>query len=530
MNPLKGKTRLQMEEIYKETWDSKDTISLRWLCQNDLYFLMTQACNRRDMRHDWIFARCREVQANPNGYLDLWARGHYKSSIITFGLTIQDILNDPEVTFGILSYSRPIAKAFMSQIKSELEINNLLQELFPEILYKDPKKEAPKWSLDDGITVKRQGNPKEQTVEAWGLVEGQPTSKHWKKIIYDDVVTDKTVTTPEQILKGTNAWRLSLNLGSDHPDLPPSIRRYAGTTYHSNDTYVEIKNTKAAKPRIYAATHDGTFTGRTVFLTQEQFDKKVEEQGTYISAAQLLLNPVADRAQSFDKDWLCFYNSIGDYSRWNIYITVDPASKKKTTSDYTVMMVIGLAPDNNYYMLHGVRDRMNLTQRSDLLFSLVRQWNPIAVGYEEYGMQCDREHIEYVQDKESYHFKILPLGGSMAKIDRIKRLVPSFQNHRVWLPRTIPFISVDGKVRDFMHDFIKDEYETFPVCLHDDMLDCMARILDKDLLAKFPLKTENLPVGMPKKTEEYDPLNRNMPVATTNTPQPSNTWREIMRS
>jgi len=53
------------------------------------------------------------VQAAPNGYLDLWGREHGKSSLITFGLTIQDILNDPEITVGIFSYSRPIAKAFL---------------------------------------------------------------------------------------------------------------------------------------------------------------------------------------------------------------------------------------------------------------------------------------------------------------------------------------------------------------------------------------------------------------------------------
>jgi hypothetical protein len=107
----------------------------RQLAQSDLFFLLVYVLGRADLNRDWYFARCREVEAAPNGYLDLWAREHGKSSLITFGLTIQDILNDPEITVGIFSYSRPIAKAFLRQIKVEFENNETLKSLFPDILW-----------------------------------------------------------------------------------------------------------------------------------------------------------------------------------------------------------------------------------------------------------------------------------------------------------------------------------------------------------------------------------------------------------
>ena len=198
--------RLETISVYAGAKHAED---LRALCSGDLFFLLVYAMRRKDMDNDWIFARCREVQGNPDGYLDLWAREHYKSTIITVGLTILNILNNPDITVGIFSHSRPIAKAFLRQIKREFETNRVLQELFPHIC-PPGRGETRTWSEDGGIVVRRGGNPKENTVEAWGLVDGQPTGKHFDLLVYDDVVTLESVSTPEQIRKTTEAWRLSI--------------------------------------------------------------------------------------------------------------------------------------------------------------------------------------------------------------------------------------------------------------------------------------------------------------------------------
>ncbi|MCP4936698.1 MAG: hypothetical protein GY927_21470, partial [bacterium] len=136
----------------------------RNLSRIDLFFLLRYVCGRVDMEHQWLLERCREVDYSPDEHLDLWAREHYKSTIITFGKVIQDILsshgdyplekwNGREVTVGIFSHTRPIAKGFLRQIKYEFERNILLKSLFPDVLYENPHKEAPKWSEDDGIVV-----------------------------------------------------------------------------------------------------------------------------------------------------------------------------------------------------------------------------------------------------------------------------------------------------------------------------------------------------------------------------------------
>lgn len=480
-------TRDQANEIYKEVLKANHTDSMRELCLNDLFFLLTIALKRPDINKPWLYDRCREVEANPNGHLDLWAREHYKSTIITFGKSIQDILKDPNnTTIGIFSHTRPIAKGFLDQIKRELEGNTFLKGLFPDVLYLNPKSEAPKWSLDSGIIVKRDTNPKEATVEAWGVVDGQPTGKHFKILLYDDVVTRESVTTPEQIRKVTSAWELSLNLGSKG-----GVERYIGTRYHANDTYKTMMDRGSVIPRIYPATMDGTLEGEPRFLDKETLKKKRRDMGPYTFGTQMLQNPVADKSMGFKDEWLKFYKSI-DWQGWNRFILVDPAGKKKTTNDYTVMAVIGLAPDQNYYLIDCVRDRMNLTEKARKLFEFHRKYTPQGVGYEEYGLQADIEHIEDKMETENYRFNITRLGGSLAKEDRIKKLVPVFEQNRFWLPEKLNYINNESKSVDLTKSFIEDEYQAFPVSTHDDMLDCFARVLDQKLNAVFPKERKKI--------------------------------------
>jgi phage terminase large subunit-like protein len=460
---------------------AKSDADVRALLAGDLFYLLLYGMGRADINHDFLYARCREVQASPNGHLDLWAREHYKSTIITVGLTIQEILRNPEITVGIFSHSRPVAKSFLRQIKRELESNRALQMLFPHIM--PPQKgEKRTWSEDDGLIVRRRTNPKEATVEAWGLVDGQPTGRHFSLLIYDDVVTTESVTTPDMIRKTTDAWRHSLNLGARGGRI-----RMIGTRYHAADTYAEILEQGSVVPRIYPVSVDGMAEGEPVFLSRAVVAEKRRDMGPYIFACQMLQNPLADKAQGFAADWFQKTNTDAPQATgMNVYIICDPASAKKKESDYTSFWVVGLNTDDAYYILDGVHDRLNLTERGNVLFELHRKWKPRAVGYEKYGMQADVEHFRYRMEQENYRFNIVELGGQTPKPDRIRRLVPIFEQGRMWFPNRLMKMRLDNTAYDLTDEFCKQEYTTFPVSAHDDMLDCLSRILDAELGAAFP--------------------------------------------
>jgi hypothetical protein len=334
--------------------------ALAFLGCNDRFFLLTRLCGRMDADHPWLFDRCREVESEPDGVIDLWARFHYKSTIITFAGAIQEVVRNPNIKIAIFSVVKPIAQAFLSQIKEELENNDLLKQLYSDVLYNNPRGLGPdgkpsKWGLARGITVKRQSNPKEATIEAHGLIDGQPTSRHYDLHIYDDMVTQDYLTE-EAIRKTTERWEMADNLGSHL-----GVRKWmAGTRYHYADTYSVVLERKSMKARIRPATDNGKLDGNPEFLSEERWEQIKRDQRSTVSA-QCLLNPIAGNEATFSIDMLSSYEVFPVVM--NVYILVDPSKGRTRTSDRTAIAVIGIDQGGCKYLIDGYRHRMKLSER-----------------------------------------------------------------------------------------------------------------------------------------------------------------------
>lgn len=410
------------------------------LARRDRYFLLRFILDRRDMEHQWLYDRVREVERDPDGYLDLWARDHRKSSIITVGGSIQEVLRNPDVTIAIFSHTKPIAKSFLAMIKREFESNRKLRELFPGLFWEKPDRDAPQWSLDMGIVVNRSRNTKESTIEAWGLVDGQPTGKHFDLRIYDDVVAPESVTTPEQIQKTTAAWELSDNLGT-----VGGRKWHVGTRYSFADTYHSILQRGALKARIRPATDSGRPDGNPVLLTPEQWEEKKRIQGPATIACQMLQNPIAGQQAMFDPK---------DLMKWevrpatlNVYIMADPARSRKKGSANTAVAVIGVDAGRNKYLLDGVNHRMDLRGRWEAIKSLRTVWinqpgvQAVHVGYEAYGAEADMDYFHEQMEVEKNPFPIeelrWPRDSEPSKDDRVQRLGPDFRGHKFYVPAVI---------------------------------------------------------------------------------------------
>jgi hypothetical protein len=480
-----------------------DSAALAELGRNDRFFLLTHLLGRLDIVHPWLYARCREVESAPNGHLDLWARDHRKSTIITYAGSIQEILKNPEITIGIFSHTRPIAKAFLIQIQRELEVNDTLKALYPDVLWSNPAKEAPVWSQDAGIVVKRKSNPKESTVEAWGLVDAQPTSRHFRLRIYDDVVTLESVSTPEQVNKTTNAWELSDNLGTQDGWVWT-----IGTRYSFADTYHSMMERGALKPRLYPATDDGTPNGKPVFLTDVQWAEKKLFQSPAVIACQMLQNPIAGAQAMFDVKWLQPYDIRP--ATLNVYVLIDPARSQKKDSANTAMVAVGVDQQSNKWLLDGYNHKMPLSERWERMKTLRKKWlnepgvQSVRVGYEVYGAQADMDYFQERMTIERNGFPIdelaWPRDGDASKLDRVQRLQPDMKMGRIYIPMTVDGVTSnqqrmidagqpyrvakpirqhdnEGNIYDLVEQF-RMQVGFFPFGGLKDLVDAFSRIYD----------------------------------------------------
>ena len=143
-----------LEDITSNRIDERAT--LRTLFTTDLWFLVNFGLNilGNEANHPFIVRQCQTVQDGPKSdTLDIWARYHWKSTVITVGETLQYHMKNPEHCTSILCYNRPTAKKPLRAIKRVCEESDLLKWCFPEVFWEKPETQAPKWSLASDTPV-----------------------------------------------------------------------------------------------------------------------------------------------------------------------------------------------------------------------------------------------------------------------------------------------------------------------------------------------------------------------------------------
>lgn len=494
----------------EKRWGGMTTSDYTYLknrAKTDLFFLCTGPLeyDKLSVNFHGSYINWLQLHWDVQFRLTLLARGHYKSTTNTIADSIQMTLpNEAGVTAHpyclgpnnkilIAHEVRETASKFLYQITAAFTRKEMMLFLFPELIPQKKYGRMNKWELELPRT-QHSSEATFSTIGAGGAAQGG----HYTHLKLDDLV-GKEARDSITVMNSTKDWfdnvlPLRTSFAIDGWDL-------IGTRWAFNDVYShamekygihvegsilnclnksDIKKYSGGVLHTYArgAIEDGEI----VFpeqMTPEEI--KILRKNRLVWAAQFANNPVEAGMTEFV--WpLKFYNVdrygdivvfTGDSTHptmhWRlkdlqIYILCDPSMGETEKADETGIMVTGIDPKSNIYVLETVKKRLRPPEFVDHAFRLYFKYHPQVFAIEEVNFSAIyRYWIEKEANRSRVTLPVTPYkpGSRRSKEARIRGLAHFFSAGQVY-------------VHEMMHDF-QDEYEQFPMGGSQHLLDALAQ-------------------------------------------------------
>lgn len=339
---------LTEQEINERLSQQEQTEQEKTLARTDLTYLCRDLLGMNDWDgcHDRL-AEWKYQHRDRRFKFYMMPRGFLKTSILTVGGTIQDVLNDFNTRILLSSAIAENAQSFLHEIKEYLSTKSTLPLLFGEFANYNEG-----WGAGE-IRIRQNTSPnKTPTIDTAGINKTL-TSQHYKIIRADDLVTRETVTTDEQIKKVVNHIKDLLKLLD-----PDGFLDLVGTRWDDQDAYRWVLDelTKLEMgDQAFAVYNAGPVvdaSGKYVFLeglkypegTLPVFPKKWKihqleilrsQIGGYEYSCNIENNPTSPTNRIFQPP-MRYWDSLPE--EISHVITVDPAiSKRKDSADAVVV-------------------------------------------------------------------------------------------------------------------------------------------------------------------------------------------------
>ena len=397
------------------------------------------------------------------------------------------ILNKYKKFIIYISKSFDHAVKLVGPIKREFESNEMLREVYGDLM-------AEKWTesemeFSNGSKLLALGRG--QTVRGLKFLNWRPDL-----VVLDDIEDDDSVNNSD--------LRLKLQEWLDKQVLPGVDSRSGnvsvfGTILHPDSLLANISSGKnrlekykGFRALFFKALENDRSIWEEKFSTAQLLEEKRKDP--YAFAQERMNEPIPLGAGMFKREYFKYFTledgdiMVGDrrlkLSDCNLYMTCDIAMTTKEYSDYTVLLVSAVSPQNQIYFLEYTRQRWEDPDKIiDEMFRLHSKYPGIhASGVEEVAAQRWLiVNLRKEMEKRDYFFSVRGLKADKDKLRRISQLQPRFENGSVFL-------------RNFMTE-MEEEFLLFPKSPKDDVMDAAAYLLQ---LAK-PGDLEELPVGNRKR-------------------------------
>ena len=356
------------------------------------------------------------------GLMVLWSRITFKSTML--GLMLLWLYLHDKLRRGHDTRAMYVHQVIEKAIERGEVIRNLAKQhkkfrsTFPEFMSPAgewDRQDRWRWPCFDSYTAT------EWSFKAYGETSDK-TGGHYTVRMVDDWETEQSVTTPPQLEKSFNSFRMMDNLKTLTLDHNPLL--IAGTHYHYQGTYKRLEKQggyliwrvpahTGSPKRIFdlCAVNERTEEGRRkievglrnlekdppgelrfpALLPWRKLFMIAKAQGSHIYACQQLLDPTPEGEQRFsakmiDSGWVDEFPSPEEM--W-LYVRCDPAISDKKSACETGIHLAGVDWQGYRWFLDGWAGREKRpTEQVRKLFSIARKWQSVGYRVQNIGIEA----------------------------------------------------------------------------------------------------------------------------------------------
>lgn len=464
----------------------------REMAKRSLYFLCKAVLGYTSLKKNTHKDMCEFAQralvpgAKARRQLGLYPRGTYKTTTRTIGFSVFVILNYINYRILIANQTASNASKMLVEIEQHFDgSNQMMNWLFPELI--KPNDRWKPWSDEQMVVPGRtiiSGTPTIMIIGTGGRIE----SRHFEVIIPDDLIGEKAMESPKEMLDSI-IWHDGLESLFVSPDT--GIEVVSGTRWDLSDLYqVLIENPRyevVCKPAEDPVTKELFFPE----LLPERVLRDIKDVNYARYMSQYMNDPENPEVLEFKREWLREYflvktedgpaceleGELYYVKDMDVVLAVDPAAsgdiehrmiddlkKGRSRKSNNSVGVWGYHGSGIYFLLDlwagravGENPEVQLAKH---MLDMFRAWKGyIRVGtMESFGAQAAILAVFKIQmagTGESYPVKEAPKSSARSKKVRIRSYLGGpAQNRQIAIRPG--------------HDSFKYEFGKFP---QSDMLD-----------------------------------------------------------
>lgn len=384
---------------------------------------------------------------------------HGKSQQCSIDFPAWFLGRNPEKEIIIASYSAELAQDFGGKTRDKVD-SEAFKLIFPDVSLKVDEKARGRWRTN-----------KEGGYVSAG-VGGPMTGRGADILLIDDPVKNREEANSEVYRQKTWEWFTSTAFTRLEPK---GVAIIIMTRWHMDDLAGRIQastelmaRTKVIHLPAVAQGNEPPYRSAGEPLWSSRYDRAALTEiqtaiGPYDWNALYMGSPMLTESQEFKPGWMRQITEQ-EVSMMNCrrFLTIDTAMSKKAQADFTGF-VDNRVNRENFWHLKAWRAKLGPEELVEALFTLHSNNNYESIGIEKTAYLAGLK--PYLDSEQRKRNKFLPIKevqhNQTAKEIRIRGLIPRYAAGSIF--------HITGQCSD-----LEDEQTSFPVGIHDDVIDAAA--------------------------------------------------------